>query len=65
VQDIIQDTLKILDGKFKFKNIKLILDIEKVQNKIFKIDVMRLQQVLINLIMNAIKYSTEYAAIEI
>lgn len=65
MQDIIQDTLKILDGKFKFKNIKLILDIEKVQNKIFKIDVMRLQQVLINLIMNAIKYSTEYAAIEI
>jgi len=57
--------LEILDGQIKLKEIKLIKNIERVKGKIFEIDVMRVQQVLINLVTNAIKYSPQKAALVI
>ena len=47
------------------KKIQLIQKIEKVKGKSFQIDVMRLKQVLINLMSNAIKYSPMGAKIMI
>ena len=57
IWEIITETVLILKGQMDLKQIQLSQKIEELKGKHFQIDVMRLQQVLINLITNAIKYS--------
>jgi signal transduction histidine kinase len=65
IWEIVSETLLILKDQMDLKKISLIQKIEKVKGIIFQIDVMRLQQVLINLMSNAIKYSPMEAKITI
>ena len=46
-----------MKGQIDLKQISLIEKIERLKGKVFQVDALRLQQVLINLITNAIKYS--------
>ena len=57
IWEIISEIVLILKEQMDLKKIQLIQKIEKVKGKSFQIDVMRLKQVLINLMSNAIKYS--------
>ena len=46
-----------MKGQIDLKQISLIEKIGRLKGKVFQIDALRLQQVLINMITNAIKYS--------
>ena len=65
IWEIISEIVLILKEQMDLKKIQLIQKIEKVKGKSFQIDVMRLKQVLINLMSNAIKYSPMGAKIMI
>ena len=56
---MIQDCIEILNFKADFKNIKLVSQIQNNFPSFVAIDDLRTQQIVINLISNAIKYTRE------
>ena len=59
LKDMIQNIMSVLDVKIKEKNLNFVLDIDNNVSKIIYSDSLRISQILINLINNAIKFTNK------
>ena len=65
LDDVISDLLEMLTPNIMQKNIELMTDFEKIPYKHIYADQMRLNQIYVNLISNAVKYTNEHGKISI
>ena len=59
LKDVIFETIKVMNFIASNKNVKIHSTAKYEETKMFKIDVNRVQQVITNLVSNAIKFSVE------
>src|SRR6056297_3535612 len=59
IRDLLENTLEVVQSKATEKGLKIIKDIENTFPKTIAVDPLRFQQVLLNLLTNAIKFTDE------